>query len=319
VAPGGRYLWSNWLVRGHFNLLTSDPKIGKTHLALDLARRIWVGEAWPDGQPATLQPGTATLWICGDRHQNELLERAPAFGLPLEAVWLNALPENPYGGCDLDEPRTHESLRAIVETGKPGLVIIDTVWRATNRRLCREDDANAVVGPLIALAQECDVAILGLMHLSNDSETLGRRLDGVARSILKLIQPPGAPLDRRLECRGNFKEPPPLGVTLKDNGCDFDANPPGDGGIELRGRPSHKRLHAAEFLHEALGRENDQPARDLAAEWIKNGGNGRTFWRAVSELCDSGELVSDGGKGTGKRMILQQIRADSSSNGQPDP
>ena len=28
----GRFIWPSWLVRSHFNLLSSDPKIGKTHL-----------------------------------------------------------------------------------------------------------------------------------------------------------------------------------------------------------------------------------------------------------------------------------------------
>jgi hypothetical protein len=49
VAPAGRYLRHNWLVRRDFNLLTSEPKVGKRHLALDLARRTRIGEVWPDG------------------------------------------------------------------------------------------------------------------------------------------------------------------------------------------------------------------------------------------------------------------------------
>jgi hypothetical protein len=313
VSEHGRYLWTPWLVRGHFNLLTSDPKVGKTHLALDLARRIWFGLPWPDSQDPTLPPGTATLWICGDRHQDELRERAPAFGLPLEAIWLNARPEQPYGGCDLDQPQTHQQLRSIVELGRPALVVIDTMWRATNRRLCREDEANAVVGPLITLAQDCGLAILGLMHLSKDNETLGRRLDGVARSILKLIQPEGATLNRRrLECRGNFKEPPLLGVTLKDDGCEYDANPPGDGPRNLGGRPSTDRDRVAQFVRESLDRENDQLASDLGAQWVLGGGSLKTFWRAVNELCESGEVAAEGGRGKGKRMILHRVEEDPS-------
>ncbi len=75
----GRFIWPFWLVRGHFNLLSSDPKIGKTHLALFLAWLIWFRKPWPDGQPATFPERTPTLWVCGDRHQDELKERAAAF------------------------------------------------------------------------------------------------------------------------------------------------------------------------------------------------------------------------------------------------
>jgi AAA domain len=72
----GQFIWPNWIVCAHFTLLSSDPKIGKTHFALDLARRLWFGLPWPDGQTPTLPAGTATLWVCGDRHQDEL-ESAP--------------------------------------------------------------------------------------------------------------------------------------------------------------------------------------------------------------------------------------------------
>ena len=72
----GRFIWPNWIVRAHFTLLSSDPKIGKTHLGLDLARRIYFGDSWPDSQPATFPVGTTTLWVCGDRHQDELRELA---------------------------------------------------------------------------------------------------------------------------------------------------------------------------------------------------------------------------------------------------
>ncbi len=90
AQDAGRFIWTNWIVRGHFTLLSSDPKVGKTHLGLDLAGRIYFGLPWPDNQPPTFPKGTTTLWVCGDRHQDELRERAAAFGLPPEAVRLNA-------------------------------------------------------------------------------------------------------------------------------------------------------------------------------------------------------------------------------------
>ena len=202
----GRFIWPNWIVRAHFTLLSSDPKVGKTHLSLDLARRIWFAETWPDGQPPTFPAGTTTHWICGDRHQDELRERAAAFGLPPEAVRLNAMPEEPYGGWDLDNPDNLDLLRELIETEHPGLVFIDTVWRATRRRLNREDEVNTIMTPIVSIAQECDVSIIGLMHLSKDQDTLGRRLEGLARGIMEDVparprpaRPPPAGSHRQLQ------------------------------------------------------------------------------------------------------------------------
>lgn len=123
----GRFIWPHWIIRGHFNLFSSNPKIGKTYVTLDLARRIWLGEPWPDNQPTTFPAGTKTLWICGDRHQDELLDYATSFGLPPEAVLLNASPDEPYGGWDLDHPDNVDSLRSRVDAERPGLIVIDTV------------------------------------------------------------------------------------------------------------------------------------------------------------------------------------------------
>jgi hypothetical protein len=302
----GRFVWPRWIVRGHFNLLSSHPKIGKTHVALDLARRIYFGLAWPDNQLATFPEETRTLWVCGDRHQDELRERAAAFGLPPEAILLNASPEDPYGGWDLDNPGVVAALRGRVEGERPGLVVIDTVWRATRRRLSREDEVNILMDPLITMAQECDTAILGLMHLSKDDETLGRRLEGLARAVLKLSRPdPGQPGRRRLGVIGNFKEPDALGATLRDGGCDFDFTPPEEPARSPGGRPSAGREAAMEFIRAALGVQNDRIANELSAECEKKTGVSRqTFWRAVDDMKEAKELSTDGGKGTGTQTVL---------------
>jgi hypothetical protein len=235
----GRFVWLNWLIRGHFNLFSSHPKVGKTHVALDQAQRIYLGEPWPDGQAPTFPVGTRTLWICGDRHQDELRERAAAFGLPPEAILLNAAPDEPYSGWDLDDEDNVEALRERVQIEGPGLTIVDTVWRATRRQLNRGEEVNELVNPLITIAQDHDTTFLGLMHLSKDAETLGRRLEGLARAILKLFKPdPGQPDRRKLIVTGNFKEPAPLGVTLRDDGCDFDSlRPRSLSGVRAAGPP----------------------------------------------------------------------------------
>jgi hypothetical protein len=201
-------------------------------------------------------------------------------------------------------------MREFIETERPGLVIIDTIWRATRRHLSREDEVNILMDPIITIAQETETTILGLMHLSKDSETLGRRLEGLARSILKMFKPdPDKPDRRKLTCIGNHKEPSPLGVTIRDGGCDFDSDPPGEPARNPGGRPPEERGKAAQFIREALSKENDQIGNDLCAKCEKECRvSQKTFWRAVKELCAAGVLVPDGGPGTGKQTILHLIR-----------
>ena len=66
---------------------------------------------------------------------------------------------------------------------------------------------------------------------------------------MKMFRPdPGQPNRRRLEVIGNFKEPPPLGVTLRDGGCDFDFNPPSGTGPQSRRATPEKLDKAIAFL-----------------------------------------------------------------------
>ncbi len=301
-----RFIWPGWLVRAHFNLLSSDPKVGKTYLTLWLAYLIYYAKPWPDGQPPSFPPGTKTIWICADRNQDEVRDYADAFGLPREAVLLNSDADDAYGGCDLDDPKNIQGLRDRVAAEKPGLVVLDTVWRGTGLKLYKEGDVNLLANPLIEIAQEFDTTILGLMHLSKDGDTLGRRIEGVARGILKLHKPDDSQKDRRkLEVKGNFKEEQPLGVTFCDGRCEFDSTPPNEQPKNKGGRPPKELNKAIEFIRVELARDNDQIANILCAKWeSEHEGSRKTFWRARDSLEASGDLLSDGGPGTGEQTML---------------
>ena len=269
ASGSSRFVWPNWIVRAHFTLLSSNPKVGKTRFALEVAKRIYTASLWPDGQPATFPAGTPTLWVCGDRHQEELRDLATEYGLPHDAICLNALPAEPYGGWDLDNPDNVELLAELIENEKPGLAFIDTVWRATRKKLCREDEVNKFIDPIISIAQQTDTSIVGLMHLSKDMDTLGRRLEGSARGVMKIFKPdPGQPNRRRLEVIGNFKETPPLGITMRDSGCDFDLNPPSEPTKNPGGRPPEKLGAAIVFISEKLS------VSDMATREIRQGMGG---------------------------------------------
>jgi hypothetical protein len=291
----GRFVWPRWIVRGHVTLLTSDPKIGKTMICLELAKRVYRGESWPDGQKATFDEGRKSLWVCGDRHQDELRDLALAYGLPLEAVLLNADPETPYGGVVLDDAETIDALRERVAIDRPGLVFIDTTWRATRRKLSREDEVNMLMDPIVAIAQDHDVAIVANMHQSKDGETLGRRLEGLARAVIKLSKPDpdGQPARRKLWVdRANFLEPPPLGATIRDGGCDFDSKPPEEPPLTPRGRPPKETEKAVNFLIEKLSK-GDRKQCELIDEWTTAGGAKGTVFNAMNAMVADGRMVID--------------------------
>ncbi len=150
------------------------------------------------------------------------------------------------------------------------------------------------------------------LHLSKEGQALGRRIKGITRTILQLDCPdPEQDGGLRLWVPKSFaKKPPALGVTMSDAGNEYDFNPPTAPEPGKPGRPPEARDKAERFIREALARVNDRIGNDLAAEWEKDGGNGKTFWRAVNAMTDAGELVKDGGPGTRKQVVLHLIRPE---------
>jgi len=143
------------------------------------------------------------------------------------------------------------------------------------------------------------------MHLSKDMDTLGRRLEGSARGIIKILKPdPSQPNRRRLEVIGNFRETPPLGITMRDGGCDFDLNPPKEPARNSGGRPSEARDAAIAFINEKLS-VSDMETRELVKEWKAKGEAEVTFFSARKKMIEDGLVVIDD---SGKRQMCHLIK-----------
>lgn len=299
VVANQTYLWPGWIAGGVLNALAAEPGTGKTRFALDLARRLWFGLPWPDGQPNHWPTETRTLWIQGDRNFAEMLQAARDFGLPEEAVALGSSPDDPTGGLDLDDTENLADLAIRIEEASPGLVIIDTVGMVTSMNLCRVEDARAFFAPIMELAAETGVAFLGLTHLSKEKQALGRRINEKARVLIMMTQPdPEGQKDRRRLWvdKTAIQKPPPLGITMGSGGNEYDSNPPSEP-EQARGKPgpaSTKRIACKAWLEDQLT-PNPMSVVDARGLAQTEGFGTGMLYRAKEEL-DVEELVVDGRK-----------------------
>jgi KaiC/GvpD/RAD55 family RecA-like ATPase len=237
--------WHGWLPRGAMTALASDPGVGKTLLAMTLAKAFWSASPWPDGQAASFPAGTKTLWVAGDHHFGQLVEVAAAYGLPPESILLNGSPDEPTGRLFLDDAKAVEALHAGILAEAPGLVIIDTVGMTTDRNLGRPEEARQYFEPLMKIAGMTRTSFLLLTHLSRESQALGRRIVGACRVVWKLTQPDpeGQPDRRKLWVDKSYAlKPQALGVTIADAGCTFDSQPPEEVAKDQGGRPGKVAL-----------------------------------------------------------------------------
>jgi hypothetical protein len=278
--------WPGWLAGAVLNALAADPGIGKTVLAMTLARNLWFRRPWPDGQPNPFPEKTKTLWVPGDHHYAQLLDLATDYGLPDEAVVLNAPDDDPTGGLDLDDPAERDALRERIESEAPGLVIVDTVGMTTNRNLCRPEEARDYFMPLMAMANETGTAFLLLTHLSKDAQALGRRIVGASRVVWKLTHPDpaGQPDRRRLWVDKTYAvKPLALGMAIADSGCTFDFSPP-EAPEPRRPGPLAARLEECKsWLVERLA-ANPAPVKDIRTAAEQAGYSADSLYRSRDAL-----------------------------------
>jgi hypothetical protein len=230
-AAGKTLNWHcpGWFQAGVLNCIASQPGVGKTRYAADLARRIWFGLAWPDGSPPSFPLHTPCLWVPADHNHAELVDVLQKFGVPLETIYLNTDVNDLYGGLSLDTPEELAKFRARIKRIKPAMVFVDTSLNATEGAPHKAEDAKKFFTPIAAIATETDTAICMLTHLNADGKPLGRRIDGQCRvsQIMERPDPENQPNRRRLYVhKSNGKLPPELGITMGDQGNDYDAHPP---------------------------------------------------------------------------------------------
>ena len=182
-----RWLWPSWIPRGMVTLLGAAPGMGKSLVALDLARRIISGEPWPDGQAGLPQAdyvGNRVLIVDAEGAPALLNQRAREWQLDGRQLFLLAAQEpagpneprpsreqrerNELGEGELIDLATsgHQALLLeMCRTLRPALVVVDSLAAATTGGETSIEGARAILGFLATVAREHDLGLLVIHHL----------------------------------------------------------------------------------------------------------------------------------------------------------
>lgn len=225
-----RWAWEGWIPLGVLTAIAAEPGVGKTRLCGDLARRIYHSAPWPDGKPMSIPAGSRVLWVASDNQHPQLTEICKEMDIPPEAIVLNSVASNPFGGTMLDDKADLARFEERIQRVRPAAVFIDTTVNATDRGCTKPEDAKAFFVPLMQIAQRAPwCAIVCVTHLNTAGKALGLRIRGQCRVVIHLSapDPEGQPARRRLWVdKSMAKHPPPLGVTMGNDGNTYDDQPP---------------------------------------------------------------------------------------------
>jgi hypothetical protein len=306
VQAGTAGAWQGWLPSSRIVGVAAGEGVGKTRFALDLDKRVWHGEPWPDGQAMTLPPKSPTIWVAADGQHDELAATLSDLGMPPEAIVFPTYEDDPYGGTSLDEDDTWKSLDEACRVIKPWAIMVDSLTYATRWDIGEQRTIARLKAPLVRLAQTHQVLIMILLHLSKEGVALGRRIRGITRTLMHLEAPdPTRPERLRLWVEKSYAaKPTPLGVTIGSAGNTYDFTPPAPSDSSKGGRPPAEREKAAIFIRDSLSKLNDQKLAAVLAEWTKSGGSEGTFWNARDAMVSAGELTCEG-----KPKIIRLISA----------
>ncbi len=205
-----RWLWENVFPRGMVSLLCGDPGLGKSHLTLDLAARISVGAAMPNGSPGV--NGEVVLMSAEDAMAQTVVPRLVAAGADRSRIHhLDGQRVKAEDGTTQVIPINLDNVRIIdnaCEQHHPAAIFIDPVSSYMGEADSHKNaDVRGLLRPLSDLATQHDCAVILISHLTKSPGTKAAyRAIGslafmaLARSAWIVVDDPKVKEDRLLAC-----------------------------------------------------------------------------------------------------------------------
>ena len=181
--PPVDWLWPSWIPRGMLTLLAAAPGVGKSLVALDLARRIIHDRPFPDGAPVPC-PGGNVLIVDAENTPALINQRASAWEVDSHRLFLMRAPAilslskggilSLSKGIDLADPEQQLHLIRMVGRIKPALLVVDSLAVATSSVETSLPAVSSLLSFLATIAQRANIAILIVHHLRKRSSSGGR-------------------------------------------------------------------------------------------------------------------------------------------------
>jgi hypothetical protein len=332
------WMWPDRFALGEIGLLTGLPDVGKGQILAYIASRVTRGLAWPNGE-GQAPLGNVVILTSEDNLKKTVYPRFEAAGADCKRIHAIKMVGdiNPKTGKPakrmLSLATDLERLRAkIVAVGNVIAVLIDPITAYLGIGTVdsyRTSDVRAVLGPLKDLAEEMNVAVIGIMHFNKKvdvTNVLLRVSDSLAfvaapRHVFGVIYDPENNRTLVVSAKNNLADAEQKRKSLayhfevKQVGVDRKGKP-----IErpfIVWNPGYVDVSATEALSAAS--ENKAPAAVNDAKDFLRGlmtAGGRKVPRAEIEEAADAEGISERTLWRAKKALGIKAEKDKTANGQ---
>jgi hypothetical protein len=272
------WLWEGRLALGTLGLLAGREGLGKSTLAYWLAARITRGELV--GEYAGT-PKSVLVCATEDSYEHTIGPRLVAAGADLTRVYRVEMVTYDDIHLGLSLPRDLAEVREAAEQTDAALLLLDPLMSRLGDSLDthRDGDVRRALEPLVSVADETGMSILGLMHHNKSGATdplqlvMGSKaFTAVARSVHTVVPDP----DDETDTRRFFGTPKnnlgttnlsTLAFTIASAAVETDDGPTWTGRIEWGEEISES---IAETMRKAAEGDEDRSAAGEAADWLED-------------------------------------------------
>jgi len=181
------WVWPKRISRGSLTIITGMPGLSKSLLTIDIAARITTGGKWPDGT-GSAERGGVILFGMEDDPERVVVPRLRAAAADLELVrivdgledgrrevgdaWLSPV------SIERDLDLVREQLDAFPECR---LIVFDPLSQFVDCEENSNKDTRAALAPLVSMAQDRGITIVGVMHLNKKTDSaMIQRISGAS-------------------------------------------------------------------------------------------------------------------------------------------
>lgn len=162
------WFWENWVPKGLLTLLAAEAGVGKTNVALDLARRVIGGLEAPDGGSLATKSRNV-IYIDAEGFLSVIYMRCKAWGMDLGKFYPLRRPSREM--IDLNTGKYQDELIDMCGAIKPDLLIVDSLSTISLKGENSIEDMREILNYLADLAASFNLAIMLIHHLRKESNT----------------------------------------------------------------------------------------------------------------------------------------------------